>query len=82
MTNPVELPQDMSFVKITDGTNSAIITNLDNSVGVYIGSTAPTADSTIHLLQDTELTVSPPAVVYLRSTRKGAAGKRVIVSVW
>lgn len=82
MTNSVELPQDMSFVKITDGTVGAVITNLDNSVGVYIGYTAPRADSPIHLLRDPELTVSPPAVVYFRLTRKVADGKRVIVSVW
>lgn len=85
MTTPLVLPADLSFVQITDGTNSAIVTGLDNSVGVYIGSTAPNANSPFHLLKDSELTISSPAVLYVRLLRKpplGVEDKSLIVSVW
>jgi len=85
MTVITVLPADFSFVQITDGTNNAIVSGLDNSVGVYIGSTAPDGNSVTHMLSDTEITVSSPAVLYLRLLRKQPAGskpKSVVVSTW
>lgn len=85
MTAPLVLPSDLSFVKITDGTNNAIVTGLDNSVGVYIGTTAPDASSTVHLLKDSELMVTSPAVLYVRLLRKppvGVSQKPLVVSKW
>lgn len=85
MTTPLVLPADLSFVQVTDGTNNAIVTGLDNSVGVYIGSTAPDVNSTVHLLNDSELTVTSPAILYVRMLRKPplwVSPKTLVVSKW
>lgn len=85
MTTPLVLPSNLSFVQVTDGSNNAIVTGLDNSVGVYIGSTAPDANSTVHLFSDSELTVNSPAILYVRMLRKpplGVSAKTLVVSKW
>lgn len=77
MTTPTILPADGTWVKATDGTNGAWITG---AADVYIGTTAPTASSFGHPLPADGLTVTAPAVVYLR--RQGSAAARVLISNW
>ena len=82
MTAKLTLPTDYSFVKVTDGTNNALISGLTNSVGVFIGSDTPGASSPCHLISE-DLLVTAPAIVWVRIIREPVGyTKYLTVSTW
>lgn len=64
MTSNVKLPSDGSFVKVTDGTNSAWITGTGH---VYIGTDDPDANSVTQPIPFDGMVARAPAIVWVRS---------------
>lgn len=77
MTNKVTLPADRSWVAVADGTQGAWVTG---AAQVFIGATAPTADSAFHNLPADGITVNSPAKMWARSPSTYAAV--ITVSNW
>lgn len=76
MTNRVELPDDDSFVQVTDGTNSAWITGGH----IYVGTDTPDKNSATQPVPSDGAMISSPAIVWVR--KRGRKGQSIIVSKW
>ena len=78
MTEKVTLPEDGSFIKVTNGTNNAWVSG---DCYYYIGSGTPNSESAVHPSPaDGNIFIYSPVIVWVR--HRSAMAPQIVVSTW
>ncbi|EOI6842655.1 hypothetical protein ACMVI2_002719 [Salmonella enterica] len=76
-TQKIQLTQD--WQQVSNGTQSVFMERFSGSVGFCVSQTKPAADADCHILIQ-PVTITPPTVVWVKSTREYKQDTVIIVS--